>query len=306
MKKLIVYYPGVWAERLLTVERFREVCYFVTDDVIVNRYAPLGSEYGKEVYSAGVLAKENKEDILILVSDNTKYATAKEVLEWMGFVENLHFFNGWKLNLRFYKQIASDSSWMSYEEKNDESISDCSFEQRTKLMLKMIPGDVHSVMDLGCGVSFLKTVLPSSIQYYGLDICERKHTSFVCDLNREFLPGVYVDMYYMAGLVYYIIDIDRLFSQMTKAKYILFDYGGTERYLRLDGVPGDPLIGARNNFYSLEELFNILHRHGFVLENAFWDTEKGKIGWHIYLFKNSAYSVEKEKEEKQTEMDEKP
>lgn len=290
MKKLIVYYPGIWAERLLTLERFKEVSYFVWDEKNSNdRYTPLGNEYGKKVYSSEVLAQETKGEIIIVIADNAKYGVAKNTLEMMGFVDGVDFFNGWKLDFNFYKVIGSDSSWITYEKQNDLSISDRSFEQRTKLMLDMIPKDVRSVMDLGCGVSFLKSLLSSDVQYYGLDICERENTSYVCDLNKEPLPDVCVDLYYMAGLVYYINDLDKLFMQMTKAKYILFDYGGTERYLRLDGVPGDPLINARQNFDSFEDLFNMLHRHGFVMENAFWNTEKGKIGWHIYLFRNILY-----------------
>ena len=290
MKKLIIYYPGIWAERLLTVERFKEVSYFITDDAAaVGRYAPLGSGSSKEVYLPEVLTEENKGEILILIADNVKYAAAKTVLEAMGFVANIDFFNGWKLNLNFYKQIELDSSWMEYEQRNDKSIANPNYALRTELMIGMIPEDVRSVMDIGCGVSFLKKLLSPNVQYYGVDICKREHTSFICDLNSEPLPDVNVDLYYMAGLLYYINDVDRLFSQMTKAKYILFDYDGTERYLRLDGVPGDPLISARNNFVSIEDMFNMLHRHGFELEEAQWNPEIGQTQWHFYLFKNRTY-----------------
>lgn len=287
MKKLIIYYPGKWAERLLTLERYKEVSYFVADEVADGMYAPLGDEYGKEVRLPAAMLQDKKDGVLIIVADNAKYSSAKKTLEAMGFKADVDFFNGWKLSLNFYKQLESDSSWLEYEQKNDRSIADRSFEQRTKLMYDMIPEDVRSVMDLGCGVSYLKDLLLPNVQYYGVDICERENTSFVLDLNKDPLPDVCVDLYYMAGLIYYIDDPDRFFAQMTKAKYILFDYGGIERYLRLDGVPNDPLIGARNNFNSPEDLFNLLHGHGFVLEKAYWDTEKGKIGWHIYLFKNA-------------------
>ncbi len=290
MKKLIVYYPGVWAERLLTIERFREVSYFIADTPVSSKYAPLGSEYGKDVYPVEMLSKEKKEDILIVIADNSKYDFAKKRLEELGFQADEDFFNGWKLTLNFYKRMDSDSSWMEYEQKNDNSIADHSFERRTKIMFDMIPDGVSSVMDLGCGVSYLKDLLSPNVRYYGIDICERENTSFVLDLNKEPLPDVCVDLYYMAGLIYYIDNPDWFFSQMTGAKYILFDYGGIERYLRLDGVPGDKLISARNNFASPESLFNTLHRNGFVLEDAFWDVENGKIGWHIYLFKNKMYN----------------
>ena len=59
-----------------------------------------------------------------------------------------------------------------------------------------------------------------------------------------------------------------------------------ERYLRLDGVPDDPLVNARNNFIETDKLFNILRENNFVYENGIWDWRNGSIGWHIYLFRN--------------------
>ncbi|MCR4647283.1 MAG: hypothetical protein K5695_18065, partial [Oscillospiraceae bacterium] len=169
--------------------------------------------------------------------------------------------------------------------ETEGAITQARFNVRASLMAKMIPADVRSLMDIGCGVCDLKKYIPAEIRYYGLDVCKRDEETLVCDLNCEPLPDVPVDLYYMAGLIYYINEPEKLLSQMQNAKYILFDYGGIERYLRLDGVPGDPLIHARNNFVSPETLFQALRKNGFILENVHWDWQNYTIGWHMYLFK---------------------
>ena len=283
MKKLIVYYAGVWAERLLTIERYKRVEYFVDNVQKIDKFIGIGSE--KNIYPIEQLLKEDKHEIVIVISDNSLYKEAKIKLEDMGFTEGIHFFNGWRLDYSFYKIYYDDNSWGKYENEQDGAIEQEAFDQRAKMMSQLIPGDVNSIMDLGCGAEFLKKYINPEIQYYGLDYCKRSSTTIVCDLNKEQLPDIYVDMYYMAGLIYYIDDIERLIAQMKNAKYILFDYGGTERYLRLDGVPEDPLVNARNNFVEIDKLFVILRKNGFMFENGNWDWKNGKIGWHMYLFK---------------------
>ena len=286
MKKIIIYYAGKWAENLLTIDRYKKVDYFIDEAAAAEGTVSfLGAGSEKPVFAPDILDNENPDDIVIIVSDNYGYNDAKKVLEGKGLTENVHFFNGWKLDPHFYKRYYSDSSWQENEESNSEIISQNWFDERSEIMASLIPEDTRSLMDIGCGVCFLRQHLPEHIKYYGLDYCERENVDFVCDMNNEPLPAVNVDMYYMAGLVYYIDDIERVISQMTGAKYILFDYGGIERYLRLDGVPEDPLVNARNNYASPEEIFNILRKYGFTYEKGYWNWKSGKIGWHIYLFK---------------------
>ena len=288
MKKLVVYYPGKWAERLLTLERYREVAYFIDDEVPSDfNFANEQNLWKQKIYPTDILQHEEKDNLVVLIADNARYSRAKDTLEAMGLIENFHFFNGWKLDLSFYKRYFGDNSWSRYETVHAEVIRDRSYDLRTDIMAQMIPADALSVMDIGCGEAFLKRHLPPGVQYWGVDICIRPDAAFVCDVNHESLPTLPVDLYYMAGLLYYVNDIDHLISQMTHAKYILFDYGGSERYLRLDGVPHDPLVQARSNFCSWEDIFNILRKHGFVMEEAYWNPQIGKIGWHIYLFKKN-------------------
>ena len=54
MKKLIVYYSGTWSEKLLTIDRYKEVSYFVDDNVVKEQ-----TYFDKKVYPIEVLTKEN-------------------------------------------------------------------------------------------------------------------------------------------------------------------------------------------------------------------------------------------------------
>ncbi len=285
MKKLVVCYAGIWAERLLTIERLKEVAYFI-DDIDKKRCIYGNTCFEKKIYPMNKVLDEKKDDIIIIISDNKRYGAAKAVFEEFGLIENEHFFNGWTLDFSFYKTYYDNNSWINYEKQVENAINQENFNHRAEMMAKLIPNDVQSVLDIGCGVSDIKQYISKGIKYYGLDFCKRDSDTIICDFNKEKLPKIEVDMYYMAGLVYYIDDVEDFFSQLKKAKYILFDYGGIERYLRLDGVPGDPLVNARNNFISIDELFVILRKNGFVFENGKWDYKNGKIGWHMYLFKN--------------------
>ncbi|MCR4646386.1 MAG: hypothetical protein K5695_13435, partial [Oscillospiraceae bacterium] len=90
MKKLIVYYAGEWAERLLTVERYKEVAYFIEDAPQAENTDFWGIGAAKPIYTPDVLQKEDPEEIVIIISDNVRCKDAKTVLEGMGFRENYH------------------------------------------------------------------------------------------------------------------------------------------------------------------------------------------------------------------------
>ena len=286
MKKIIVYAGGIYASRLLTLERYQQVSYFV-DDLEEEKKFEFGDGY-KTIYPLCALEKEDKDNTIIVVSDEKVYSDAKEKLERMGYLEGVHFFSGWRLDIAFYKRLYGETSWDAFEKENKDTHSAEQYLQRAKLMLEMIPENVHSVMDLGCGEMHLKGLLPPTVKYYGVDYCKRNQETMVCDLNSDGIPDIQVDLYYMAGLLYYIDDIEQLVRQFSEKgnNYVLFDYGGIERYLRLDGVPSDPYIAVRNNYLSAEEIFSIFIKFGYSMDAARWDWKTKNLGWHIYRFHN--------------------
>jgi len=139
-------------------------------------------------------------------------------------------------------------------------------------------------MDLGCGNGRLKKYISSDMTYFGVDYVQRDENTIVCDLNQEPLPEMDVDVYYMAGLLCYIDDIERLFAQMRRGKYIIFSYSEELLYLRLDGVYKNiwtPILNKRDGYLTISMIINALRRSGFVVDEVVCDYEKR----YIYYFR---------------------
>ncbi len=115
MKKWIVYGTDRWSKELLTLARFEKIAYFIKDD---NESCDLlfENDFRKEIKSPEYLLRENKDELIIIISNSKKYAEKADILIHMGFVENVHFFNGWKLDGNFYDVTDANRDW-ELEEK---------------------------------------------------------------------------------------------------------------------------------------------------------------------------------------------
>lgn len=272
MKKMIMFPYCEWAERLITVARAREIAYFLTDeDVDGNpKIQLLNREY--PIYGLDHIEGEDIEDIIVLVTDSKKYGKYKQSLELYNLKENIHFFNGWKLEKSFYSTCGGANNWIEYENASRISLDNQeSWERRAEAMSKMIPyQDVGSVMDIGCGNCRLKKYLPDNIIYYGLDYVARNSETLVCDINRQPLPDVQADMYYLAGVIMYVDDVAGLFRQMKRGKYILLNYMDEMGNIRLDNGMADInafLINRRPDYLSMAEIINALVESGYRIEH---------------------------------------
>lgn len=275
VKKLIVYPAGKWAKELLTLSRFEQIEYLVFDNEESCENFSDYSQGKDKVFSFDKLLEEDKNDILVIISDTRQYENCKEKLEKIGLIENIHFFNGWKLHKNFYRYSQRATNWVTYE-KNSQLIHDDQivWEMRAKEMAQMIPDDVNSIMDVGCGNRRLKKYLSSDIKYYGMDYLRQSEEVILCDFNREDLPNIVVDLYYMAGIVLYVNDIKKLFSQMINAKYILLSHADEMNYLRLDNNVGSLnsfVVNEREDYLTLADIINALWECGFVIEKVQYD-----------------------------------
>lgn len=148
----------------------------------------------------------------------------------------------------------------------------------------MIPDDVQSIMDIGCGDCKLKKYLPENIKYIGVDYCKREDNTIVCDLNIDKLPQQFVDMYYLAGVLPYVSDKEQLFSLMGNAKYIILSAYPTDQFIKLDGHAFE-LSSFYFQNYSNDDMVNQLYKEGFVLVTCKYDY-KG-MNAHFFLFQKN-------------------
>ena len=198
---------------MITLSRFENIEYFVDDRISndqscgrhIEKIRSCGVE--KKIFSIEKLLEEDPNKIVIVIGDSKLFSRYKEKLESFGFKENIHFFNGWDLSSEFYRNFFEDKTWDEIE-NNYGSIftEEKSYEYRAKAVAKLIPQDVRSIMDLGCGNEILKKYV-HGVQYIGVDYKKRSEDTIICNLEKDPLPDILVDMYCLIGVIYYIKDI---------------------------------------------------------------------------------------------------
>ena len=253
-----------------------------------------GQLYGKNVYGYEKLMEIDKDEYIIIMSNSARYNSCADKLKKMGFIENEHFFNGWKLHNNFYRKVLLGYSWQSDEQENQGIFINNAWEARAKYMASMIPLEVKSVMDIGCGDQKLRKYLRTDIEYYGLDYIDRGNNTIVCNLNKDEFPQISVDLYYLAGLLCYLDKPENLLKNIGKstAKYVLISLKSTDQYIRLDGHILSYRRENNNKTYmaietpqyiSNDDVINCMYNEGFVLMNAQYDYVFQNC--HFYLFK---------------------
>lgn len=283
MKKVIAAPAGRWARELLTLAGAERIEYFLDDDEDIQMTGfPTGSSI-KPVYPVSHIEAEDRDNIVIVITDSKRYAELRDRLESFGLEENRQIFDGWHLDIGFYRMMGDGfTTWTQYE--NSVGGFDYSeFSTRAGKMASMIPDDVTSIMDMGCGDEVLKPFLKPHIRYYGLDIVRRNADTIVCDANVDPLPDLQVDAYYMAGFLLYMNDVNKLISQMRRAKYLIFDLWNYVEFRKYDNIymniytrrAQSVCWNEREHFLSLPEVMDALTANGFVIEKAAWLNRTG-------------------------------
>jgi hypothetical protein len=93
-------------------------------------------------------------------------------------------------------------------------------------------GEAHgSVVDVGCGPMWLREYLPAGITYFGVDYVDRGPGTIVADLNRDEVPAIDADVWFVSGCLEYIRDPDRFIAALsTHARNCIVSYCGTEAF----------------------------------------------------------------------------
>lgn len=268
MKKIIACPVCEWAKKLFTVERFETIDYFL--DEKEGEFQILGTK--KIVHCFEYLKTVDKNSCVIIITDTRKFNTIKKILIEYGFEENVHFFNGWKLNHKFYEIFYEEKEWIEFENDNSNALMDMrsGWEKRAQKMSELIPADVKSLLDVGCGDSLIKKYLRNDIRYYGLDYCKRENVDFICNVNKGEFPDINVDMIFMAGVLGYIDNIGNFIEQTKKAKYFLISKRRTEAFIKLDTVVCDGYMNYEKTEYFVNDLINDMYQYGYVCVRMEW------------------------------------
>lgn len=284
MKKIIGCPAGEWALKLYTVDRFISLEYLLDEQE--GEYGICG--FPQRVHSYEYLRNEKIDDLIVIINDTRKYEEIKKKLEKYGLIENIHFFNGWKLDSNFYHEVYADKGWQEFEQSDTNALKRQrqGWKDRARAMSQLIPEDVKVLMDIGCGEELLKEFLCKDIKYYGLDYCERNKETIICDINKEKLPDIKVDLYYMAGIIDYV-DIPNFIKQLSRAKYVVMSKTRNERFIRLDDkVMDSGYMNYGISSYYCSNLITDMFEIGFVCRKMQWNYKQRDE--YCFLFENYA------------------
>lgn len=285
MKKIIGCPAGEWALKLYTVDRFISLEYLLDEQE--GEYGICG--FPQRVHSYEYLRNEKIDDLIVIINDTRKYEEIKKKLEKYGLIENIHFFNGCKLDSNFYHEVYADKGWQEFEQSDTNALKRQrqGWKDRARAMSQLIPEDVKVLMDIGCGEELLKEFLCKDIKYYGLDYCERNKETIICDINKEKLPDIKVDLYYMAGIIDYVIDIPNFIKQLSRAKYVVMSKTRNERFIRLDDkVMDSGYMNYGISSYYCSNLITDMFEIGFVCRKMQWNYKQRDE--YYFLFENYA------------------
>jgi len=285
MKKIIGCPAGEWALKLYTVDRFISLEYLLDEQE--GEYGICG--FPQRVHSYEYLRNEKIDDLIVIINDTRKYEEIKKKLEKYGLIENIHFFNGWKLDSNFYHEVYADKGWQEFEQSDTNALKRQrqGWKDRARAMSQLIPEDVKVLMDIGCGEELLKEFLCKDIKYYGLDYCERNKETIICDINKEKLPDIKVDLYYMAEIIDYVIDIPNFIKQLSRAKYVVMSKTRNERFIRLDDkVMDSGYMNYGISSYYCSNLITDMFEIGFVCRKMQWNYKQRDE--YYFLFENYA------------------
>ena len=62
------------------------------------------------------------------------------------------------------------------------------------------------ILDLGCGMQWLKEFLPAGAKYYPIDYISRSDDTIICDFNKHEFPNIHADVAFVSGVLEYIDD----------------------------------------------------------------------------------------------------
>ena len=181
------------------------------------------------------------------------------ILNSLGFYKDKNLFEAFDLSpelCRIRRQSVTDEDIKRKDYENDDI--------KLSIMARMIPADVKSICDVGCGKRRLKHLLPPGISYIGIDYIQTADDIMTLDLNHDSLPEIITDCIFACGILEFVDDIDKCLNDLikNKPKYVLLSYSPRE-YSRIS-TPRSNVY--HNCLYSCQIVSDICSK-GYVLTN---------------------------------------
>ena len=159
--------------------------------------------------------------------------------------------------IKRFIRVGRPRDWREFE------YFDETWKERTALMAQLIGVNSKNVMDLGCGKCWLKDMLPTDVQYIGVDYKPREGAdNIICDFNAGEFPSFIVDVVLCSGVLEYIIFLPGFVDEITAVTdQVILSYCGTDFFQDLTYRES---LGWRNHFSNLG-LISLFLKKDFLL-----------------------------------------
>jgi hypothetical protein len=129
---------------------------------------------------------------------------------------------------------------------------DEAWKRRIETMASYIEG-AGTVADFGCGMMWLKPLLPPGNSYLGIDYLPRTSETIVLNLNTDALDGIVADIAFLSGVMEYVEDVPSFIGKLKERNFrqVILSYCTIEKH---------PEMAARHNcnWASHASIFDIL------------------------------------------------
>lgn len=147
----------------------------------------------------------------------------------------------------------------------DNEYFDPIWKERIKKMASYLkPTD--TVVDLGCGMMWLKEFLSAENTYIPVDYKSRDKQTIVCDFNKKQFPDKDADVYFVSGCLEYVENPDWFINKVADfSERCVISYCTINKF--------SDLIVRKNlmwkNHLSEEEIINLFSKYGFSLKDIY-------------------------------------
>ena len=141
-------------------------------------------------------------------------------------------------------------------------------------------GGVESVLDLGCGIQYLRELISENVKYVGVDLYPHKPDTIICDFNKKQFIDCEdkFDAVFLAGVLEYIYDIKWLLKKISRisCKFFCCTYNFEDYAFK----KADIWV----NLMSVNRFLDIANKNGFRLVK--FDTfSEGQMTYMIFVKK---------------------
>ena len=210
---------------------------------------------------------------IVYLGDIFRREKVLPLIEKYGFKYDSNLFEAFCLSPSLCAKRRKDVSAKEIYHKDYESDN-----LKLSIMAGLIPEDVGSICDVGCGNRTLMKFLPHTVMYQGLDYKVKADNIINIDLNKDEMPLLKVDCFFCCGILEFLDDVEAFLKQCISCnpKYLLLSYNPRE----FSNISTIRSRVYHNCLYS-HEIASIVCSKGYILSKF----ERYESRQAFYLFK---------------------